>query len=643
MNELLINELGKEEISDTHRKLLNDCKALVKLSRDKMSESYNRWDIADQTYRAEREKDAEDKAAENRKEPVKMVVPITKSQINTFVAFSIAMLTQNERFYELEEFTTASHDAARAGEAILQRDLEYNQFLVRLWQFFTDLAKFGVGVMKCQWVEETQKVREMVPTGGINVFGLQLTTPTMTEMISDVVKFQGNKITNISPYRFFPDTRLPLTRFQEGEFIASEDEYSKTSLLKMEKDGLVVGIKHIKKMTQKDVDTRGASRLCDTDITTSINTKGDGQSQGVILVTEVQREIVPKEYLINDKPIGEEDYPVKYVFWIANDQRIIKCEPMNYLHDEFTYVVAQINPDQHQIVNDGLANDIQQLQDILTWFINSRITSVRKNIDNRLIVDPSAIEMGDVTNRKPVIRLKADGARGGIDKAIKQLDVSDVTTNHLGDAKYLHELIQVTTGISDNALGQFHTGRRSATEAKNVNSGSFQRLKTSVMLAYTLALKPLGRQMLSNLRDGLDAEAFVKIMKDDAEASQEFLAVDKNSLVGDYDFEIMDGTLPSERSYMAQAIENVLLALMKAPDAAIALQMDPRALLLESMTLRGIKNPKRFTLSVDQMMLAQQQQQMQNGQPGVISGGASGEGAPPPSVEADAALSSLGS
>jgi hypothetical protein len=316
------------------------------------------------------------------------------------------------------------------------------------------------------------------------------------------------------------------------------------------------------------------------------------------------------------------------------------------MHDEFTYVVAQLTPDQHQILNDGLANDIQQLQDILTWFINSRITSVRKNIDNKLVVDPSGIEMKDLNDRKPVIRLKQDGARGGIDKVIKQLDVSDVTQSHLADAKYLHEMVQVVTGISDNALGQFHQGRRSATEAKSVNSGSFQRLKTGVMLAYTLALKPLGRQMLSNLRDGLSAETFVKIMKDDAEQSSEFIQVDKNSLAGDYDFEFIDGTLPSERIYIAQALENILMAFMKSPETAIALQMDPRAMLLEAMTLRGIKNPKRFTLNVQQMMLAQQQQQqqmaMQNGQPGVIDGGVQGVGAPAQATEGDEALAALG-
>jgi len=624
-------DLSQEDVSPFHKQILTDSKALVDMSRQKMGQYYDKWDKNIEVFEGFLQKNTEDQKARERSEPQRLIVPIAYSQIMTFVSFCYTLYTQRERVFELVGMSEEDHKPAKIGEAFLARDLSYNVFEQKLFQFLLDIARCSLGVFKTSWIHETQMTRKMVEKPIFSLFGVGL-GKTSEEQMSETTKYLGNRIENVSPYRFFPDTRLPLHRFQEGEFVASEDEYSVVQLKQMEHDGFVKGVDLIKPITQNQWRDRGPTRSAEDLVgigrSTGLGQSG-GQSKGTVLVTEVQRVLIPKKYMVDGKPLGPEDYPIKYLLWYANDNRIIRCEPLNYLHNEFTYSVAQFTPDQHNLVNMSLSDSIDALQSIISWFINSHITSVRKVIDNRLVVDPNGIMMEDLVDRKPVIRLKQSAA-GGIDRYVKQLDVSDVTSNHLTDVEILQKLVQTVTGITDNMLGQFHQGRRSATEAGQVQNGAFNRLKMVAATVYRTALEPMARQMLSNLRDGLDEKTMVRLVgiEETAESGRLFAKADKSDLVGNFDFEIFDGTLPSEKHFNAQALQEVLAGLMSNPEAAIALQLDPKAILLEMLELRGVRDPKRFTLKPPPPGMMQPNGLPQTNAPGAVDPSAPPGGEP---------------
>jgi hypothetical protein len=643
MLDYVAKDLNNKEMSPFHQQMLKDCKALVDMSRRDMGQYYGQWDRNDQVYRGEIKPDEQDKKASERKEPTKMVVPMSYSQVQTFVAFCIQLYNQKENFFELTPMNEDSHKPAKIGEGFLSRDLNKSNWDGKLYQFLLDIARFGTGVIKTCWVHDKKRTVERVTLPPKTFLGISFGQGKTEEKVSMKTKFLGNKIVNISPYRFYPDTRLPISRFKEGEFCASEDEYSWTQLKNMQKNGEISGLEHVKDvpMTDKMLQERGPSRWASMRaVKESTNVAGTGQSKGVYLLTEVQRWIVPNEYEVDGKPLGEEDYPVLYNIQYVNDTRIVKCEPMNYDHDEFTYDCAEFNPDMHRFMNPGLSDSIDMLQSVISWFINSRITSVRKVIDNKLIVDPEGVEMKDLADRNPIIRLKTNAGSRGIDRWIKQLDVHDVTTNHIKDAEFLRELVEITTGINENIMGQFHGGRRSATEARNVTSAAAARLKVIATIIFYAAIEPMGRKMLSNLRQGLDEETMVKVMGlTDAIEGAQFMKAAKGDLNGEYDFQIFDGTTPSEKSVIAQTIEQYLLALMRSPEAALALQIDPRAMFMEALELRGVRNPRRFTLKSPPPGMVQPP-----GAPPTAGGGqppgASASAVPPPGGQ-DAGLSAL--
>lgn len=72
--------------------------------------------------------------------------------------------------------------------------------------------------------------------------GFTVQAPTTEYQKVERVKRQNNTVRKVSPYHFYPDTRIPLERFQEGEFCSVEHSETKMSLKKLEAGGAVVGL-----------------------------------------------------------------------------------------------------------------------------------------------------------------------------------------------------------------------------------------------------------------------------------------------------------------------------------------------------------------------------------------------------------------
>ena len=634
-------ELSQKNPTQFHAKLLEHCKSLIDMSRSDMSNYYDRWDSAALVYKGERYADDEDKKAAKSGAPTKIVVPLTYAQVQTFVAFAMGLLQQREHFYELEGTGEEDHRSAKLGEALLDQNLEFNQFSTLLYQYLLNIGRFSLGVLKTSWVRETESVwvEEDVPVSGLGAMRLlgQLFNPAprvpeKRQVRKEQVAYAGNKIESISPFCFYPDTRFPLTRFQDGEFCGDESEVSMTMLRKNEKDGLYAGVEHIEKIKGEHYTKRKGKKYAHY---RQENTTAKGQIESTVIKTTVQVELTPSKFMLSDgTAMGTSTTPEKWVVEYANDSRIIRAEPLGYVHNKFTYNLSQFSPDDEALVNETISEMVGHLQAVIDWFINAHITNVRKHISNLLVIDPAGVMFEDIRDHKPVIRLKPGASNTGVERYVKQLNVSDVTRGHIGDIQTLMQFAFMTTAISDNTMGQVNGGRRSAREISNTANASGNRLRTVVKLIYDGGLKPMGQCMLSNLRDGLDEDTFVTVggtEYPDWEAFEHFTMKDgrtkvkmnRTNLAGNFDFKVFEGILPSDKFAQAETIENTLMALMKNPQGLPILTQvlgyDPKKLFTEVLELRGIKHPERFR--IDQVRLAelqqaaQQQQQIENGPP----------------------------
>lgn len=598
--------LLKDDQSNFHQEVLSTSLNLLKVSKQFMGSMYPAWDNADNNFRLKRQVDETDVNAVRRKEPMKSTLPFAYPQIMTFVAFCMLLFNQRDFFFEIDGSGVEDvGEPERDAEKCLARDLRKNKWNATLYQLLLDLGKFGMAVAKPSWEEKkvTVPMQQVVP-GGETMAG-QPVGETTTEVTQEKTIYLGNRIDPISPYHFYPDTRLPMTRFQEGEFCASEMEFSLERLRTMEADGTIAGLDEI-----KDINAiRSEADIFYTNCRFGSVSPDMNQmqafpktSQGMCVLTEMQRWITPNRFKVEDEtPLGEGDRPQLYLIWIANWNRVVRMEPMEYLHGEFTYCVGQFSNDQQKVVNEGLAELLEPMETTASWLLNSRIASVRKNVDSRMFVDPQSVEWDDIVQRKPVIRMKAT-ARGTIDQWFKQIQVTDVTQNHMQDIQTLWQFSQGAMGISENMTGQFSSGRRDATQSKAVASGASSRMKTVATVVWEVLFAAVGQQMLANLQDGLTFEEFRKIVGDDA-TPQRFAAFNKRSegVLGAYDFDIFDGTLPSEKGYVAQSMQELFLGMFSNPQSVMMLQQEPfRGLLVEIASLRNIPHPERFLPPVAQ-------------------------------------------
>lgn len=603
VQEILSRENPPQKLVDFRQKLIR----LVLMSRRTMVNYYPMWDRNDAVYRGERQWDDQDQKAKRRNEPEKVFVPLTHSQTQTFVSFASMLLTQRDYFFDMTGAGSESQRAAELATAVLERDLEYNKFTgVLLPQFLVDVCRYGVGIFKSSWTQETVPVQQQVPDPKWKPdpnLPFQTQAPLVSKYVPQT-SYLGNRITVISPYRWFPDTRLPITRAKYGQFMADEIEYSRDELKQMENSGEAAGIDFIPAIPNNAYMDRRSFLL---DMQPALGTDpmiSPEDAKHYVLITEIEFKLNPSKVEIDDGVFLDPDLDAEVVYqiWIGNDNRIVRIIDQGYEHNDFLYDTAQFFNDQNRLLNFGIAELLAPMQSITDWLLNSRVANVRKVINNQLIVDPRYIDMNDLKERNAVIRLKGTVDGTSIENYIKQLAVTDVTVGHINDMGVVRGLSEDATGLSENLVGQYASGRRSAREASNVNANAASRVLLPIKGLWQSAILPLGKKMLRNLRQGLDMPQLVKVVglsnvQQDPNAVQTLLPVDKTALEGNYDFLVFDDTLPSQRTAIASQLQEVMVALSSNPELVFALGYDPKLMLQEWFKLVGIRNADRFLLT----------------------------------------------
>lgn len=585
--------LLKKEQPDNIISLKNAICGWHKMSRAQMKKRFKAWDRNLKVYKGEMDRTTADYEAAANNEPERFVVPLSYSQIQVAVTFCILQLTSKKYFYELEPVGTEDFTIQNASELTLQRDLNKNSWFTILNQTLLDVFRFGLTATKSYWDKKNQWVKVNVPASEtVTESGIPVVSAARVEN-REVLKFEGNCIKVIDPYYLLPDLRLPLTRYKEGRFMADEAEWHIQQLKEMERQGSMVGTEHIGRFDKSIYDESGRERF---KVVEEGFGKTDSSGDFMCCMTEGQYKLVPKDY-----ELGPETYEIDFIVRIVNDQRVVSVERADYLHGEFVYDLAQLSPDSQSKLNLALSDTIFALQDVVTWLINSRMASIRKSLDGKVVINEMAIDSSTIS-RRDFIRTRKNAPVGDIRQHIMQLDFKDTTSANFADADSLMKIMQMVTGVNENAMGQYAPGRRSAAENRAANAGAASRMKLSLALVWEQLYAPMGQKLLLNQRQSMSPETFTKILGPAREAEaamlySEFHPEDPTKLVGNEDFFIFDGTMQSEKIYLAQALQEIFVAMLSNPEMVPMLGIDPVKVFKEIQTLRGINNVDRFNLT----------------------------------------------
>lgn len=184
------------------------------------------------------------------------------------------------------------------------------------------------------------------------------------------------------------------------------------------------------------------------------------------------------------------------------------------------------------------------------------------------------------------------------------------------DIESLNGMLEKVTGNSAQMQGQYSQGRRSATQDRVVAQGAGARAKTLLGAVWDTAFEPLGKQLIANNRQEMDAETFARVLgnrqwptnpsappQQDPTTGQpvpvpytiedifQMFKADPMTIATSEDFFVFDGTLPSEKAFLAQSLQEIFMKLVQNPQVLQVLgygQDALRELFDQIYLLRGV-------------------------------------------------------
>lgn len=625
--------------SDKHARILKEVLSRRDFSMRKMKDYHDRWDLADETLRAyvpETEltsKQRHSKKQNREFDYISLELPYSFAIIMTAHTYWTSVFLGRSPVFQFTARHGEAQDSVIAVEAIMDYQLLVGQQLPTLYNWIYDLAKYGLGIVGNYWDREEITCAKYIEQPK-TIMGVEIGGKTEKVRVEEnLVGYEGNRLYNVRPYDFYPDPRVPLYSFQDGEYCGRD---STASYLGLKEQGYI-NIREAQKAQGGkggsggiNVDTQGTPHI-DKAVQPD-EEQGPGVSYAN--VHEMHIRIVPNAW-----DLGSSEKVEMWVFTISNFSTIIGARPLGLYHNKFPYSVIEYGMGASEFVKLSMIDVIKPLTDSLSWLFNVHFFNVRKALNDTRVVDPSRISMTDVLRPGAggVIKLKPQAYGTDPKTAIHQLQVHDVTRAHLQDSAVVEQMIQRVTGVVDNIMGMVNTsGRKTATEVRTSTGFSTNRLKTPAEYASAVGWGPLSAMMLQNTQQLYDDEKMFRVAgnmmadasKVDPQTGQPSngVKVSPEQIAGFYDFVPIDGNLPIDRLAQANMWKELLVQLGSVP--AIAMEWDLGGMMSHVMKITGERNIDRFRLNLAPDEKIQRQAELGNVVPLGAGGGRSG-GTPP--------------
>lgn len=606
MNQEAVNKDLLQRTSPEQTALLRLYNDNVRLASSKMSEFWSTWDKSYEIYRGYRLRDIEDKRDEQKKIPPQIILPVSFAQVQTAISGLLGYFSQKDRIYELLSWGPEDQTMCEGLERDIDFQIRYNKFYAFLYLYFFDVVTKGIGVGRCSWEVKKGKyrVRREASPGILDtmksMFGVHV-EPQFEEVVEELTQYEGNSISYVSPYSFLPDPSVALKDFQSGSFCGYEQPMSRLAV-KNEEGKTFFGTAHIPDAYSSAQDANGqrrhyqglfggkktnneAANLGEIGIANSFF----GQNYSIV---EMHLRASPASLLrslsITDNNWGldpnDNDERV-FVMTVANDTKILRFEECGELHGMFPYFCSQYTPDGDVYIGQGLPETIDGLQTFMTWLMNSHKANVGKSIRNRLIVDPTKVDITDLKNGADYIRKIGTG---DIRSAVVPLPFADSTATHMSFLQQLNLMMVAVTGINENALGLYTSGRRSAAQSRGVQQATSQRIGMIANLIWFTGFFDLGRMLLANTRQFRSQDFYTQLLGQDANKYpyNEVILADPSRIAGGVDFAPLEGIDSSNKANLSMLFKELL----GNPQVAQMTGLDLNKIMEYMFTINGVKN-----------------------------------------------------
>ena len=625
---------------ETARRILNGVRDRIQFAKQEHGRRHDKWkkdEEAALAYLPERDIDATKRLEREGGKPQYTTIVLPYSY-GVLMAIHTYLTTVFLARAPVLQFTGRHGEGAQqvqAMEALQDYQVQVGGHLVPWYIWLMDSIKYGVGILGTYWEEEEHIISEIVeeePTilGLIPARGKS----KKVRQTRRIPGYHGNKSYNVRPYDFFSDPRVPMYRFQEGEFCAIYTELGWNTILRREEQGLYTNLDRIRRRGNAGSFNERESGSSQLELPASNDAffrLGEKKSSDVTPAFEFYIDLVP-----DDWRLGSGKLPEKWVFTTTTDYEVVLgAQPLGAIHNKFPINILEFETEGYALAGRGIAEILDPVQRTMDWLINSHFYNVRKALNNQFVIDPSRIEMKDFQDPLPGggIRLSEPAYGTDVNLALKQLQVQDVTRAHLSDIGEMLQIGERATGVNEQILGvSAQSSRRTATEIRTSSGFGINRLKSTAEYFSAMGWAPMSMMMVQNSQQYYNLERKFKIVGDLAqEAGQEFMNVSAEDIQGFYDFVPVDGTLPADRFAQANLWRELLNQMRQYPE--LSAQFDVGRIFSWVAQLAGLKNINQFKIQLAPDEQLAQQAQTGNVVPlGPGSSGSPGLGAQVPGV-----------
>lgn len=495
-------DLDLDPKSDFHAELVGKIKNRAQLSQSVMSSRYPDWRAQDDmlnVFISLDEKEAMIKARDPRK-PVSVVIPESYAILRTLMTYVCSGLLND---YEIFKYAPVGSEDV-VGVALLEQNIALQAMRARMLLNIYTACRcnyvHGFGAVSPQWRQKRGVVRKAKRDNGYKA------APTISTE-KNGLKWEGNILQNIDPYCYFPDPSVPIQDVQEGEFVGWVTRTNRMSLLTEERTGdTLFNVKYLTHCSgTSSIFRESFQRRTEDDVH-----RDSTNSHNPVDVLYEYINLIPSEW-----NLGSGEYPEKWLFALAGDSLIIAAEPVAYEHGEYPIGIVATDFDGFGVTPISRIEATHGLQVVINWLFNSHMKNVRKNMNDRLVINPKMVDLRTVVDGEGDIILRPDGnwAPTDIDKAVIQLRTTDVTARNIGESAFVGDMMKRMSGATDSLDGmQRKTSERvSATEVNANKNSSLSQIGMDIRLISTMLMGPVGYQLACNTQQFMSQAVQLKI------------------------------------------------------------------------------------------------------------------------------------
>ena len=587
-------ELNLKPGSVLHEKIVREVMGRARDSYSCMQNRHASWNAIDETLTAYVSlSDAETVTKEkDARKPVSVVIPMSFAVLDALLSYMVTTYLGEETLFRFNPVAPEDAIPALMLEKAIVQQCWRSKVGLSLYYKWRDSIAYGIGITSPVWYTEMGRRTVKTPTGFNNFMGDFVQTGEERKQEA-YLRFEGNRLDNIDPYCYLPDPSVAAHKVQSGEFVGWLMHDNFVTLLEREDSELgYFNVRYCKHVS-------GASALVSNDQSKrdkyGVRPSVSNSSLRPVDVVYMHIKLIPKEW-----GLGKGEKPEKWLFGVAADQVVIMADHVNANHDMLPVAVSAPDSDGYSVSPISRLEILSGMQTTIDWFISSHLMNVRKAINDILIVDPSIINMADLANPEPgkLVRTRRPVWGKGVDTAVKQLNVNDVTRQHVVDASTIIDIMQKVGAAPDTLQGIMRSGgeRRSATESRGARESAFGRVEKMVLLANMQAMIDLGFMIASNTQQYMSQDTWVKVSGEWPATllaeigEQDMLQVTQDRINIPFDVRINDGA-PSGGEY-SDVWMQLYQAAISNPQAAN--EIDTLRLFMHVARMLGAKNIQDF-------------------------------------------------